>query len=497
MKSYINVYQTRAGICHKYIENGKRKFEIVKFRPIYGYHTNEPSDWHDIYGKPLKTIRFNSMAEAREWKNQQEGTIAVYGDINHTSAFIAQNYINDIKAQKEFMNIYNLDIEVWSDSGFPKASNPKNFINAITFQNMYTKHFYVFSLKDYTSKDEKVHYYKCNSEINLLEQIIDFVNRQDIDIFSGYNIVAFDIPYIIDRITLLLGEEEAKRLSPNKSISKDTKIVNKREVSVYDIKGIIMYDYLDLIQKFTYETLESYSLDYVAKHFLGKEKLKYKEEYGDLNTLYEQNFEKYIEYNILDVQLVDELDMKLKFIDIAINYAYSMKCTLQIIWGTIQPWDSLLYSILFKEKILCPPNKVGKSPEDFLGGYVKDPIQGMHKWVSIFDIVSSYPSQIIQYNISNETILSEYEVNKNPELKELREQYTGIDKCIDVNALEKITSILKKHNVTFTSNGYFFKLDKQGFISQIVEKFFNDRMEMKKELANLNQEKENLLSLLK
>lgn len=502
MKYYINCYTSGANeITHKYIENNERKIERVRFQPIYGYRVNEQTDWKDIYGNNIKTIKFDSMTDARNWKKDNE-MLGIYGDISNSISFITQNYPSEIKPQKSLFNIYNIDIEVYvgKGSGFPKASNPLNYINAVTFQNMVTKIYYVFSLKDYVSKDKNVNYYKCKNEEHLLENILDFCNRQDIDIITGWNINAFDIPYIIDRINLLIGEDAAKRISPDRKIIKDTKLVNKRMVTTYYIQGIILFDYYDLYTKFTFDNKESYTLDYIASYELGKEKLKYKEEYGNLNSLYENNFEMFIDYNIQDVTLVDSLDQKLKFIDIALNYAYMMRCNPDDIFGTVKPWDSLLYFRLFHQNILCSPNRVTEG-EEYVGGYVKEPDKGLHDWIVVYDIISSYPNQMISFNLSPETILSENILKNYPELLKIRkdfagyissindEKYLNIDKCIDIDSLEDIKPILQKYNVTFTCNGHFFKTDKQGFIPSIVQEIFNERLGIKEKIKKAKAEK--------
>jgi len=502
--SYINAYYHNNKIYHKYIsEDGKRHLDAVNYEPILGYRVEEETGWTDVFRNNLKTIRFDSMKESREWKNSNKGCFDIYGDISHHISFLGQTYKGTIKPKKEFMKIFNFDIECYVEAGqgFPKASNPKNFINAITFQNMVTNHYYVFSLKDYTPKAENISYYKCNSESHLLRTIIDFIARMDVDILVGYNIEVFDIPYIVDRITLLLGEDEAKNLSPIKKVSRDSKIVNKREATVYKIEGIIIFDYLTLYQKFVFDNRESYSLDYISNFELGKEKLNYKEEFGDLNTLYDINFETFIDYNIKDVELVYLLDQKLKFIDIAIGYAYSMFTGLDDIFGTLKPWDSLLYHILYHKNILCNPNKAS-SAEAFMGGYVKEPIKGMHKWLTIYDIVSSYPNQIIQSNMSMETIVPDYIIDKNEDLKKIKLDWSDIDKCTDMSKLKTIQPILEKHGVTFTANGYFFKTDKQGFIPEIVEQIFNERVKLKKIVRTIKDKNEkeyieNLILILK
>lgn len=498
MKSYINCVTIGKYVIHKYIEDGVRKVEKVQIQPLYGFRVkNSETEWKDIYGNSLSTIRFEDVFQAREWKKENKDVIEIYGDISPHIAFITENYNGLITPQKQHMNIYNFDIEVYAEpgKGFPKSDNPINIINAVTFQNMMTNQYYTFSLKDYTSKIPNLSYYKCNSEIDLLESIIDFINRQEIDILTGWNIEGFDIPYIVDRIRMLLGDDKVENLSPLKKVYKSSKIINKHEIAVYSILGIPILDYLELYQKFTFDNKESYTLDFIAKVELGEEKLKFKEEYGNLTNLYNENFELFIDYNIKDVDLICSLDQKLKFIDIAINYGYMMKCNIDDIFGTVKPWDALLYSELYNNKILCSPSKVVSS-SDYLGGYVKEPSKGMHEWITVFDIVSSYPNQIISFNLSPETIVPDREILQIEELKQIKMNYTGIEKCIDIEQLDKIKPILEKYNVSFTCNGYFFKRNVQGFIPKIVSEIFNERVRIKGLVSDHKRRKEELKKML-
>jgi DNA polymerase elongation subunit (family B) len=424
------------------------------------------------------------MSEAAEWKEANKKMIDVYGDIRPEVAFIAENYIGDMFPQKAFMNIYAIDIECIGHKGFPKAANPEDFISCVTFLNMVTKQYYVLGLVDFKNTRRDVHYYKCRDEKHLLLSIADFVRRQEIDIITGWYSTAFDIPYIVERMELVLGEGASKDLSPTHKIRKGTKIVNKKEVTVYDIHGIIALDYLDMYQKFTFENKETYNLDFIAKAEGVGGKLEFKEDYGDLTTLYNQNPQLYIEYNIMDVELIDNLDMKLKFIDLAISYAYMMKCDIGNIFGTVAPWDALLYSELRGKGILVPPLKANHK-EDYVGGFVAEPKRGRVKWVSVYDIVSSYPNTICSYNISPDTIIN---TNDLPEdLYRLICDMTDIEDYynLDDPKLAEITKLLKKYSMCLCANGTVYTTERMGFLTDIVGRIFADRKKVKGQIKAL------------
>lgn len=485
-KSYIHVYKHGNSIQHTYIEDGQRKFESIKYQPLLAYQSNERTEWKDVHGNYLKPRLFESMSEAHEWKEANKKMFDVYGDIKPEVAFIAENYVGDLIPQKQLMNIYALDIECFGSNGFPKSENPDDVITVVTFLNMVTKHYYVFGLADFEHKRKDVSYYRCNNEKHLLLSIIDFFNRQDIDIITGWYSTAFDIPYIVERIELVIGQDESKKLSPTRKLRKGHKIVNKREVTVYDIQGIISLDYLDLYQKFTFEMKESYQLDFIAKAEGVGQKLEFKEEYSDLNTLWLENPQRYVEYNIMDVELIDNLDKKLKFIDLAISYAYMMKCDISNIFGTVGPWDALLYSELRNKGVLVPPLKVNKLQE-YPGGFVAEPIKGRVRWTSVFDIVSSYPNTICSYNISPDTIVDRRDVPY--ELQALIDDMENIEDYYDVlhPRLEEITNLLKKYNLCLCANGTVYTTERMGFLTDIVGRIFNDRKKVKNQIKELKK----------
>ena len=475
MKSLINVYSKDANnLIHKYIENGCRKQKIVKYQPILGYMVDKETEWHDIFGNNIQTTRFDSMMDARNWKKENKH-MDIYGDIHFTTAFIAEEYPDDIELQKKQMNIYSYDIEAFSLD----TTNAPEPIRTITFHNMIKDVFYVFGYgSDYSPTESNVNYYDCGNEESLLHQVVDFFNRQDIDILTGWNIEGYDNAYLFNRLKRILGEDKAKSISPIGKVSKSTKMINKNYVDVYRIEGIICWDYMLLYQKFTLGNRESYSLDYISGYEIKAAKTEYKDEYKTLENLYNKNYQLFVSYNIHDCRLISNLDKKLNYISNAISYSYMAKCEPQNIFGTTAPWDSLVYGESIKDKLLCPPNKTEDS-SDFEGGYVREPNRGLRSWGSVVDIVSSYPNNIKAANMSPETILSEREVRDIPELLTIREKHLGVTTLLDIDSVD-ISHILLKYNLTYTANGQFFKKDKQGIIPRLVSKLFAERVATKK-----------------
>ena len=246
-----------------------------------------------------------------------------------------------------------------------------------------------------------------------------------------------------------------------------------RTHQLYDIQGIAHLDYFDLYRKFTYSARESYRLDHIAFIELGERKDGNPHE--TFKDWYTKDFQSFIEYNIMDVEIVDKLEDKMKLIELVLAMAYDAKVNYTDVLGSTKYWDILIYNYLREKKIVIPQKVAKSKPEKFEGAYVKDPQVGMHKWVMSFDLNSLYQHLIMQYNISPETLVAQDKVKD-----------MSVDKLLD----RKVdTSILK--GVTLTPNGALFKTKKRGFLPEIMQSMYNDRVKYKKLLLQAKQDYEN------
>lgn len=483
-KMLINAYQLNSNqIKHIYSINGEVKKEIVNFKPFLGVHTSKADEtsWADMYGKSVKVKVFESIVDMHKWKKDNKGIVEIFGDIDVVDMFVASQYRGDIHLDRTGLKIFNIDIEVYVESGgFPKATEAKHPINAITINDMVPNKYITFAYVDYKIKHENETFIKCENEIDLLDKFLTFWNKEDPQIITGWHINGFDIPYLVNRIGKVCSIEDVKRLSVDKVIKAVKKIDTMgQEVITYTLQGHIIWDYIELYRKYTQETREAYTLDHIASVELGDNKIAYHEEYDSLNELYIKDPQLFLEYNIKDTALVYDLDYKLDYINVAMSIMHKAKCRPDKIFGTIAPWDCIIYNKLLSLKILCPPNK-NHTRADFVGGFVGDPVPGLHDDLEVVDIVSSYPNQIRSYNLSPETAIAEY--NLHPELLEIKQRCTGIDICADLKNIRMNKAVLQKHNVCFTSNGYFFDISKEGIIPSIFSELFALRKEYKKQL---------------
>ena len=221
---------------------------------------------------------------------------------------------------------------------------------------------------------------------------------------------------------------------------------------------------MDAYKKFTYVNQESYSLNHIAYAELGEKKLDYSE-YASLHELYKTNYQKFVDYNVHDVVLVERLEEKMKLLEMIISLAYMAKINYNDVFSPVKMWDCIIYNHLREQRIVVPPKQNETKNEAYEGAYVKEPKIGRHKWVCSFDLNSLYPHLIMQYNISPETIVGMHDESGLVE--------PLLNRQVD-------TSFLREKNLTMTPNGSLYSRGKQGFLPALMEKMYTDRVKYKK-----------------
>ena len=481
IKFYTNVSRYGNMLLYRGYENGKKIQQKVKYAPTLYVSTNRPTNWKALDGTPVGEVNFDSMREANEWvsRNKHVAGRDIFGNTRYISAFINEQFPGHIEFNRNLINVTTIDIEVQSDDGFPEPERADNVITAITIKNNIDNTYYVWGLGDYDTekslmKTHRVVYKKFDTEANLL---IDFVTHwsqpsQCPDVITGWNTRFFDIPYLINRISKLIGEVYAKRLSPWGMVERREITKQGRTQVAYELKGISMMDYMELFIKFgySYGAQESYRLDHIANVVLGEKKLSY-EEHGSLFSLYKNDFQKFIDYNIKDVELVDRLEDKMGLITLAMTIAYKGGVNYQDTFGTTAIWDTIIYRKLHENKIVVPFSE-DKTKSSYPGGYVKDPHVGIHDNVVSFDLNSLYPSIIMQYNMSPETI-AEGEVTK-----------------VDIEAVLTHSQKLDNKGKALAANGQYFNTNKVGIVPMIIDEMYNERVGIKQKMITAQKAKE-------
>jgi DNA polymerase elongation subunit (family B) len=291
---------------------------------------------------------------------------------------------------------------------------------------------------------------------------------------SGWNIKFFDIPYLVNRLSRILGEDDTKKLSPWNMISERKVMAMGRENVAYELLGVATLDYIELYRWYAPggKSQESYRLDNIANVEIGENKISY-DEYDNLHQLYRLNYQKFIEYNIKDVALILKLDDKLKLLELALTLAYDTKCNYDDVFAQTRMWDAMTYGYLLNQNIIVPPRIVKDKDAAFEGAYVKDPQKGMHRCVASFDLNSLYPHLMMQYNISPETLIEPEDYTQ--DMRDIIMRGVSVDKL-----LTKSVDLSKMDGYTITPNGQFFSTTKQGFLPKMLEEMYVDRSKFKK-----------------
>jgi len=479
---YTNVSLHYNKLAFRGFENGKRVSRIIDYAPSLFVPSKNPSKWHtfqephEIYKPanllPVEPIKFSSIKECRTFIRQHENyeNFPIFGFTRYSYAWIAENYPNT----DNFVDIFNqlhiaiIDIEVGSERGFPTPEHANEEITAISVYLSSHQKYFVFGCGQYNPERSDIKYHKFEYEDELLRGFINFWSQNYPDILTGYNSTFFDIPYLFNRIRKVVGEDQAKKLSPWSMVSERHIRVMQKDHQVFELVGIDNLDYLDLYKKFsTKKDHENFKLNTITAYELGEKKVDFSE-YSNLQKLYKNDFQKFIRYNIQDVELIRKLDTKLQLMKLSVMMAYNAKVNFQDVFSQVLMWDVIIFNYFLKHKLVVPPIKKDTSGS-YPGAFVKEPIPGLYNWVVSYDLDSLYPNLIVQFNISPDTL-----IHKCGQLKDF-----SFEKVLsgDVD-----TDFLKSKQMTVAGNGQMFTIAKQGFLSSIIEPMYQERKAIKNKM---------------
>ena len=479
MNFYTSVNRYGNNILYRGFEAGKRIEKKIPYRPTLFIPSTKDTKWRNLQNQPVQPVTLESMRDARDFISKYDGVdnFPVYGTTNYVTQYITDRFPGEIKFEREKINVTSLDIEVHSEEGFPFVAEAAHPVTAITMKNNISDTYYVWGLKDYDPDKcpiegiEAIHYKKCKDEVELLLDWLSYWNdpRYCPDVVTGWNTRLFDFPYLINRVKNIIGGDVYKKFSPWGVVDQREIVIAGRPNIAYEMMGIQQLDYYDLFRKFgyAYGTLESYKLDHVAFIVLGDKKLSF-DEVGNLQNLYKQDHQLYIDYNIKDVQLIDRLEEKMGLITLAITMAYRGGVNYSETFGTTSIWDSIIYRLLFKEQVAVPPKKPSVK-EKYPGAFVKEPMTGMHKWVCSFDLNSLYPNIIVQYNMSPETIIE------------------GSLSGVNVDSILDGHPFKQQNDFAVAASGLQFRKDREGIIPKIIKQYYDERREIKDMMLEAEQ----------
>ena len=479
MKFYTNVFQIGNSMLVRGYDNGRHFEDMVEFRPTFFVPSKRKrSKWKTLDGQLVDPVKPGTIKECREFidKYSQVQNFNVYGNERYVHQYISEEYPeNEINFDLNKIKLITIDIEVAAENGFPDVFNVAEELLLITIQDYATKRIITFGSRPYTKNPQrKDHIYiDCHSEEGLITRFVDWWTKNTPEVITGWNCEMYDIPYLMGRIERLMGEKYAKRMSPWGICRRNEIKIAGRDNIVYDIAGVSVIDYLDLYKKSpATSNQESFRLDHIALMELGQQKLDHSE-YDTFREFYTKNWQKFVDYNIVDVELVDRLEDKLKLIDLCCTRAYDAKINFTDVAFQVRTWDAIIYNYLKKKNIVIPQKDRNSKDAKYAGAYVKEPKPGRYEWVVSFDLNSLYPHLIMQYNISPET------------LQDKKHPSASVDRLLN----QEDTFELYK-DFAICANGAMYSKDKKGFLPELMEKMYKERVIFKKRMIKAKKQYE-------
>ncbi len=471
---YTNLVLLGDDILYRGYEHGTPVQYREKSRPVMfmvPQAQSRPTDYRTLDGRKAYPKQFSGAREARDFMNQYQDAagMEVHGYERFVYQHIGQKFPGEIDYDMSQMKIYTIDIEVACENGFPDVQASAEEMLCITIKDFNTKKTITWGTREFAPADTEYRVFWTEQE--MLTDFHKWWTENTPDIVTGWNCNLYDIPYICRRIERVLGEKWKKSLSPwNRVIDREIKIMGRTNLA-YELTGINILDYLDLYKKFTYTNQESYRLDHIAFVELGQNKLDHSE-FENFKDFYTSDWQRFVEYNIQDVNLVDRLEDKMKLIELAITMAFDAKVNFEDVYSQVRMWDTLIYNDLGKRCIVVPPKQTSKKDEKYAGAYVKEPVPGLYDWVVSFDLNSLYPHLIMQYNISPETLVDH------------RHPTVTVDKLLD-------QAIDIDGEYAVCANGAQYRKDIHGFLPEIMQRIYDERTIYKKRMLAAKQDLEN------
>ena len=477
MRFYTNVQMVGDHFLVRGYENGRHFMTREKFYPTLFVPSKKNTQYQTLNGEYVEAIQPGTVRECREFIKKYDGVkgFDISGNDRYIYQYISETYPEDeLKFDISKIKVTTIDIEVASENGFPDVESAAEEVLLITIQDYNTKQIRTWGLGKFNNQQSNVNYRSFTNEYDLLNDFISWwmIEENTPEVITGWNSELYDIPYLVRRIDRVLGEKLMKRMSPWGLVTETEKFIIGRKHIAYDIGGVSQLDYLNLYKKFTYKAQESYRLDHIASVELGSKKLDHSE-FDTFKDFYTKGWQKFVEYNIKDVELVDRLEDKMKLIELALTMAYDAKANYADVFSQVRMWDTIIYNYLKKRNIVIPPNVRSDKDSKYAGAYVKEPIPGVYDWVVNFDLNSLYPHLIMQYNISPETLI------------EQRHPSVTVDKILNQ---EIDFEPYKEYAVC--ANGAMYRKDVRGFLPELMEKIYKDRTIYKKKMIAAKQEYE-------
>jgi len=523
--SYVDAWFDRENDIVKVVERNKkgdREFRDIPVRHTF-YVKDPRGKFQSIYGDALTRIVCKNTKELRKEQAINSGKEMFESDINPIFTTLSEHYLNQ-DAPKLNVAFFDIEVDFDPERGYASPDDAFMPITAIAVYLQWLETMVCLAIppKKLKMEDAKEmvkdfpNTYLFDNEADLLDMFLDLI--KDADILSGWNSEGFDIPYTTNRVIKVLSKEDTRRFCLFDQLPKKREYEKYgRTSTTYDYIGRVHLDYLELYRKYTYEERHSYRLDAIAEYELGERKTQYE---GTLDQLYNNDFRTFVEYNINDCKLLDNLDKKLKFMDLANTLAHENTVLLQTTMGAVAVTEQAIINESHRRGFQVPNRtKMSEREENTAaaGAYVAYPKEGIHDWIGSLDINSLYPSAIRALNMGPETIIGQLRQTMTDEYIETKmakgasfaaswegifgsleytavmNQEIGTDITIDwENGDSDILSAAEVYRLIFESNqpwvlsanGTIFTYEKEGIIPGLLKRWYAERKEMQAKLKD-------------
>ena len=520
--SYVDAWFDRDNDIIRVVERnqkGLREFKDIPVRHTFYY--KDPKGKHtSIYGDPVAKIVCKNTKDLRKELAIASGKTLFESDINPIFVTLSENYLNQ-DAPKLNVAFFDIEVDFDPERGYASPDDAFMPITAIAVHLQWLDTLVCLAVPPKTLTMEQAQdlvkdfpdTMLFEKESELLDTFLDLI--KDADVLSGWNSEGFDIPYTVNRVTKVLSKEDTRRFCLFNQLPKKREYEKfGRQAVTYDLVGRVHLDSLELYRKYTYEERHSYRLDAIAEYELGERKTAYE---GTLDQLYNNDFKTFIEYNRQDTALLDKLDKKLKFLDLANSLAHENTVLLQTTMGAVAVTEQAIINEAHRRGFVVPnrPKHDDKADTAAAGAYVAHPKEGLQDWVGSLDINSLYPSVIRALNMGPETIIGQLRQTTTKEYIDSlmakgksfaasweglfgSAEYTavmneeiGTDIAIDwENGESDVVSAAEVYRLIYESNqpwmlsanGTIFTWEKEGIIPGLLKRWYAERKEMQAKL---------------
>jgi DNA polymerase elongation subunit (family B) len=522
--SYVDAIWNRDDDIVRVVERDPNKGRIFQEYPAryVFYYPDQRGKHTSIYGDQLSKVVSKSWKDHIKEQKIHSGHKLFESDINPVFRVLEENYLNN-DAPKLNIAFFDIEVDFDPERGYASPEDAFMPITAIAVHLQWLDTLVCLAVPPKTLTMEKAqelikdipNTILFESEHEMLDTFLNLI--QDADVLSGWNSEGFDIPYTVNRVTKVLSKEDTRRFCLWDQFPKKREYEKYGKAAVtYDLIGRVHLDSLELYRKFTYEERHTYRLDAIGEMEIGENKTVYE---GTLDALYNNDFRKFIEYNRQDCALLDKLDKKLKFIDLANTIAHENTVLLQTTMGAVAVTEQAIINEAHAKGLIVPsrPRRDDTADNQAAGAYVAVPKKGLHEWIGSMDINSLYPSAIRALNMGPETIVGQLRQDYTKEEIEAKiakgTSFAGAwegkfgsnefefvmdkDKAHDIvvdweDGSTDVLSGAQLYDVIFESNqpwilsanGTIFTYEKEGIIPGLLKRWYAERKEMQAKLKD-------------